>query len=101
MARIGDVGAYAPSNVKCILHSKNASESAGNDSIAFGSKAGQAVLNDASVLEIYTSNEAASSLGSRYGISLGTINDIRSRRTWRRATADIVRVSLRGRNQWI
>jgi len=100
MARVGDIGPYSPNNVVCISHSANVTDAARNDKIAFGEETGNAVLSQDAVLDIYTSDKTVDYLAHFYEISIGTINDTRSRRTWRRVTARCNRVSLRGRNQW-
>ncbi len=100
MARIGDRGAYEPSNVKCILHGENVSDAALNNVIAFGEASGHAVLTASGARDIFLSKESRIVLAARYGITIATITDIRARRTWRRATTGLVRENLLGRNQW-
>lgn len=100
MARRGDRGPYEIGNVKCILTASNVTDAAVNDTIAFGDRAGHVVLSVEAVKDIFISNDKMDVLASRYGVSVGTVNDIRSGRTWRRATKGMTRESLRGRNQW-
>lgn len=50
---------------------------------AFGSRAGGAILKEHEVLEILNSSQTQRCLASLYGVSRGTINDIKCRRTWR------------------
>lgn len=100
MARMGDEGPYTPGNVKCIRFSENLADAAANDKSAFGERAGHARLTAAMACEIYRSHQRIEDLSYRHGVSAATIIDIRCRRTWCRATADLQRVSLRGRNQW-
>ena len=100
MARNNDAGAYEIDNIKCIRHSENITDAAVNNTIAYGIKAGHAVLTENAVVDIYTSNNTMQQLAEHYGISLGTVNDIRAGRTWRRATSATQRTSLRGRNHW-
>lgn len=100
MARIRDIGPYSPANVMCILHGQNVTDAAANNAIAFGSRAGNAILTESAAREIYISTEPYKFLADRYKVGLQTISDIRGRRTWRRVTADLTRPDTWGRNQW-
>lgn len=100
MARLNDAGPYAPGNVRCITQGDNCSDAAFNDAVAFGEAAGHAVLTEEIVAEIYVSECQIKYLADKYGVSPGTVNDIRSGRTWGRVTVCLFRNSMRGRNQW-
>lgn len=100
MARLGDTGAYEPSNVECISVGQNKTEASENDTIAFGAGSGKAVLNDEIARDIYLSTDTVKGIAARYGVSVGTVIDIRANRTWVRATLKLVRQTTRGRNQW-
>lgn len=100
MARLGDSGAYTEMNVKCILHADNVTDAAANNTVAYGELHGRSVLTEDLARRLFLSPEKMIRLSELYGVSVGTINDIRSRRTWRRATAGLTRRDLKGRNQW-
>lgn len=101
MARIGDTGPYSPENVKCIPFSENLREMVDNGTCARGEARNRSSLTPESVAEIFLSVEKAAVLAKKFGISQGTICDIRSRRSWNHVTDVLKRTSLRGRNQWL
>lgn len=101
MSRRGDTGPYSRENVRCTTHQNNVTDAVSNNTIAYGIDAGHARLTPDLVLEVFHSTEPAKILAKRLDVSLGTINDIRGKRTWRRVTKDASRTSLRGRNQWV
>lgn len=79
MARFNDVGPYAPWNVKCITNLQNREEGFRPK----GSEFGRSGLNEDIVEYILTTDERAFVLAKRFGVTQGTISDIRCRRTWR------------------
>ncbi len=94
MARLGDKGAYEPSNVICILHTDNVIDAASNDTIAYGTRLPQTVLNEEIARNIYLSMSTNSQLSELYGVCRATIRAVRSRRNWRRATAGLEQKTL-------
>jgi hypothetical protein len=89
MARLGDIGSYEASNVKCILHSENLTDASTNNVNVFGSRTVTAVINEEMAREIYLSDRPWRDLSEQYGISISAIATIRAGRSWRRATAGL------------
>lgn len=86
MARLGDVGAYEPSNVKCITISQNSAE---KNHTNFGEKNGAARLTPEQVIEarrLYVAGSkefGVSALARKYGVAHGTIGPCLRGATWR------------------
>jgi hypothetical protein len=59
----------------------------GRGNRARGISSGKAKLTDAMVIEILRSSETCRALARRMGVSPGTIENVRNRRTWRHVEA--------------
>jgi hypothetical protein len=97
MARRKDKGPYAPWNVECITCNQNHSDTAKNDTSTYGSKNPNARLNEKIAREIYVSTVAEeAALSKKYDLPFRYILNIKQRKIWARATADLPKPKLSG-----
>jgi hypothetical protein len=83
MARNGDIGPYAPWNVKCITQDENASERATNGTAARGVNVNTNKLSEAQVIDIYYDARSLKELAKEYGVDTTMIWLIKRRRAWK------------------
>jgi hypothetical protein len=83
MARIGDVGSYAPGNVKCVLCEDNHSEMKDNGGSLPGEMNPNAKLTEKIVRSIYFADGTLEEVAKRFGTSIMTVSQIRHRQTWK------------------
>lgn len=54
-----------------------------------GEEVGTSILKESQVCEIYMSNKSSKELSNEYNVSAGTINSIKSRKSWQKVTAKL------------
>lgn len=89
MARNGDKGPYAVWHVKCTLVEDNHAQRAENKRNPLGSWHGNSKINEDQAREIYLAKGSERSIGQKYGLSGGSVGEIKRGETWGHATAGL------------